>query len=177
PSSRAPPSSCVTLGHGNRRLAAGALPDQKVRQPQHPAMAARAADQHDDHKHEPDPEQPVLRRDRLEQLLQHLEHDGADQPAIEIAGAADHQHQHQIGGTLEGKHVERGQRGGLGEQRAGNTGVERRQRIDRDQAAVDRNADRGGAQRIVPDRAQRQAERRVHDAARQQEQQEQHDQA
>ncbi len=74
----------------------------------------------------------------LEQFLQHLEHDGADQAAIEIAGAADHEHQHQVGGALEGEHVERGERRGLGEQRAGDAGIERRQRVDRDQAAVDR---------------------------------------
>ena len=87
-----------------------------------------------------------------------------------------HQHQHQVGGFFEREHVERGQRRGLGEQRAGNAGIERRQRIDRDQAAVDGHADRGRPQRIVLDRAQRQAERRIHDPARQQEQQEQHDQ-
>ena len=72
------------------------------------------------------------------QFLQHPEHDGADQPAVEIAGTADHQHQHQVGGTLEGKHIERSQRRGLGEQRAGDPGIERCDRIDRDQAAVDR---------------------------------------
>ena len=42
-------------------------------------------------------------------FLQHPEHHGADQSAIEIAGAADHQHQHQIGGALEREHVERSQ--------------------------------------------------------------------
>ena len=107
-------------------------------------------------------------------FLQHPEHHRADQAAIKIAGAADHQHQHQVGRALERKHVERGQRVGLGEQRAGDAGIERGQRIDRDQAAVDGNADRGGAQRVVADRAQRQAERRMHDPPRQQEQQEQH---
>ena len=109
------------------------------------------------------------------QFLQHPEHDRADQPAIEIAGAADHQHQHQVGGALERKHVERGERRGLGEQRAGDAGIERGERVDRDQAAVDGDADRGRPQRIVADRAQRQPERRMHDPPRQQEQQEQHD--
>ena len=109
-----------------------------------------AADQHDHDQHEPDPELPVLRRDGRKHFLQHPEHHGADQPAVEIAGAADHQHQHQIGGALEREHVERGQLRGLGEQRAGDAGIERGQRVDRDQPPVDGDADRGGAQRIVP---------------------------
>ena len=142
----------------------------------HSAQRCRrcAADQHDHDQHEADPELPVLRRDGGKHLLQHPEHHGADQAAIEIAGAADHQHQHQIGRALEREHVERGQRRGLGEQRAGDAGIERGQRVDRDQAPVDGDADRGGAQRVVADRAQRQAERRMHDPPRQQEQQEQH---
>ena len=157
-------------------LAAGELPDHQIGQPQRPAMHAVAADQHDHDQHEADPEQPVLRRDGLKHLLEHFEHDGADQPAIEIAGTADHEYQHQVGGFFEREHVERSQRRGLGEQRAGDAGIKRRHRIDRDQAAIDGNADGGSAQRIVPDGAQRQAERRVHDPARQQEHQEQHDQ-
>ena len=69
-----------------------------------------AADQHDHDQHEADPELPVLRREGREQFLQHLEHHRADQAAIEIAGAADDQHQQQIGRALEGEHVERGER-------------------------------------------------------------------
>lgn len=114
-------------------------------------MDAVAADQHDHDKHKADPELPVLRRDGREELLQHLEHDGANQPAIEIAGAADHEHQHQVGRPLERKHVKRSQGRGLGEQRASDAGVKCRHGIDRDQAAIDRHADRRSPQRIVPD--------------------------
>ena len=158
-------------------LAAAKQPDDQVRRPQRPAVQALASDQHDHHQHEADPELPILRREIGKEFLQHPEHDGADQPAIEIAGAADHQHQHQVGRALEREHVERRQRRGLGEQRAGYSGVERRQRVDRDQAPVDGNADRGRAQRVVADRPQRQAERRVHDPSCQQEQQKQHNKA
>ena len=62
---------------------------------------------------------------------------------------------------------------GLRQQRAGDAGIGRGQRVDRDQPAIDRDADRRGAQRIVADRLQRQAERRMDDAPRQQEQHEQ----
>ena len=52
-----------------------------------------------------------------------------------------------------------------------------RDRIDRDQPAVDRNADRGRSQGIALDRAQRQAEGRINDAARHEKANKQHDQA
>ncbi len=139
-------------------------------------MQPRAADQHDHDQHEANPELPVLRGDGGKHLLQHAEHHRADQPAIEIAGAADHQHQHQIGGALEREHVERGKGRGLGEQRAGYAGIEGGDGVDRNQPPVDGDADRGCAQRVVADRAQRQPERRMHDAPRQQEQEERDDQ-
>ena len=148
-----------------------------VRPPHDPALQALAADQHQDDQDQADPELPVLRRPGRQHVLQQLEGDRADQPAIEIAGAADHQHQQQVGGAVEREHVERGQRRRLGREPAGDAGIERRDGVDRDQPAVDRNADRSRPQRIVADRAQRQAERRMHDAPRQQEHHEQHDQA
>ena len=101
----------------------------------------------------------------------------ADQAAIEIAGAADDQHEQKIGGAIQREHVERAERGGLGEQRAGDAGKSRGDRIDRDQPPFHRNADRRRAQRIAFDRAQRQAERRIDDAARDDKADEQHDQA
>ena len=81
-----------------------------------------AADQHDDHQHKPDPELPVLRRQRRDPVLQEFVDHRADQAAIEIAGAADDQHEKKIGGAIEREHVKRAERGGLGEQRAGDAG-------------------------------------------------------
>ena len=49
-------------------------------------LAARE-DEHDEDQ--ADPELPVLRRQAGEQVLQDLEHDRADEPAVEIADAAD----------------------------------------------------------------------------------------
>ena len=136
-----------------------------------------AADQDDHDEHKPDPELPILRRQRRDPILQELVDHRADQAAIEIAGAADDQHEKEIGGAIQREHVERAERGGLGEQRAGDAGKTRRDRIDRDQTPFHRNADRRRAQRIAFDRAQRQAERRIDDAAHDDEADEQHDQA
>ena len=63
--------------------------------------------------------------------MQQLEADGAEQAAVELAGAADHQHQHHVGAAVEVEHVERGEAGGLREQRAGRAGHRRRDRVDR----------------------------------------------
>jgi hypothetical protein len=46
---------------------------------------------------EAEPELPVLRRDVGEPVLHELEHDGADQPAVEIADAADDEDEKEIG--------------------------------------------------------------------------------
>ena len=138
---------------------------------------ALATDQHDHHQHEADPELPVLRGEVGDPVLHQLEQHRPDQPAIEIAGAADDEDQQQVGGALEGEHVERGECGGLRQQRAGDAGIDGGERVDRDQPRVDRDADRGGAQRIALHRAQRQAERRVDDAPREQEENEQHGEA
>src|SRR6188768_4415614 len=58
--------------------------------------------QHDDrHQEHADPEVPVLRRNAGELVARDHEDDGADQPAIETAGAAEHQHYQHIGRALE----------------------------------------------------------------------------
>ena len=69
------------------------------------------------------------------------------------------------------------ERRGLRQQPAGDAGETRPECIDRDQAAIDRNADRGGAQWIALERAQRQAKRRIDDPPRHRQTDEQHDQA
>jgi hypothetical protein len=49
---------------------------------------------------------PVLRGQIGDPVLHQLEDHGADQPAVEVAGTADDQHQQEVGGAFEGKHVE-----------------------------------------------------------------------
>src|SRR6516165_3907397 len=72
---------------------------------------AIAADQHDQAQHETDPELPMLRGQIGDPVLHQLEDHGPVQPAVEIAGAADDEHEQEIGGALEGKHIERGKGG------------------------------------------------------------------
>ena len=64
---------------------------------------------------------------------------------------------------MEGEHVERDELRRLGKQRSGDAGIDRRQGVDGDQAAAGCHADRAGAQPVVLERAERQAEGRVHD--------------
>ena len=71
---------------------------------------------------------------------------GADQAAIEIADAADDEHQQHVGGAVEGEHVERDELRRLREQRAGDAGIDGGDGVDRDEPPVDRHADRAGAQ-------------------------------
>src|SRR5882757_8267279 len=70
-----------------------------------PEADALAPDQHDRDQQEADPELPVLRGQVGDPVLHQLEDDGTDQPAIEIAGAADDEHEQQVGGALEGEHI------------------------------------------------------------------------
>ena len=74
-----------------------------------PPEHALAADQHDHDQHQADPELPVLRRQGRQDILQRLVDDGAGDAAIEIAGAADDQHQQHVGRAMEVEHVERGE--------------------------------------------------------------------
>jgi len=62
---------------------------------------ALAADQDDDDQQQANPKRPVLRGQRREIVLHQLEQDGADQPAVEIAGTADDEDQKQVGGAFE----------------------------------------------------------------------------
>src|SRR5271168_4800162 len=128
-----------------------------------PLLHPFAADQHDHDQHEADPELPVLRREAGDPVLQEFVDHGADQAAIEIAGAADDQDQKKIGRAFERQHVKRAEGGRLREEAAGNAGESGGCRIDHDQPAVDGNTDRGSPERIAFQRAQRQAERRIDD--------------
>ena len=113
-----------------------------------------------------------------EPVLHQLEHDRADQAAIEIAGAADDQHQQHVGRALEVEHVERDELRRLRQQRAGDAGVDRRRACRPRPAAPSRGCrSRGRAADCRVSRTQRQPERRMDDAPREQEQDEQHDEA
>ncbi len=83
---------------------------------------ALAADQHQHDEEQAEPEVPVLRRPGRDQVVQQLEDDGAEDAAVEIAGAADHEHQQHLGAAVEVEHVERGEAAGLRQQRAGRAG-------------------------------------------------------
>ena len=157
------------------------MPPPELRgEPHHrgdPAADPFAADDDDGDEQEPDPELPVARREVGQIVLQQAVDQRADDAAIEIAGAADDEDQQHVGRAFEREHGERGEGLGLRQQRAGDPGIAGRERVDRDEAPVDRDADRGAAQRIALDRLERQPERRIDDAPRQQEQEEQHDEA
>src|SRR5579863_3062549 len=106
-----------------------------------PFLDTLAADENDHHQHKADPELPILRREACNPVLQKFVDHGADQAAVEIAGAADNENEEQIGRAFEGEHVKRTERRRLRQQRAGNAGQSGGKRIDRDHAALDRNAD------------------------------------
>ena len=124
-----------------------------------------------------DPELPVFGRRGGDDVAQDDEHRRADDPAVEIAGAADDQHQHHVGGAVEVEQVERHDLRRLGEQRARRAGVGRRDRIDGDDAPAGGDAERAGPQAVFADRRERQAERRLAQPARDGEQHEQDDEA
>ena len=52
-----------------------------------------------------------------------LKSDGADEAAVEVADAADHEHQQHVGGAVEGEHVEGDELRRLREQRAGDARI------------------------------------------------------
>ena len=95
--------------------------------------------------------------------------DGADEPAIEPAGAAEDQHHQHVGRALEAEHVERNGFGRLRQQRAGDAGDHRGDRVDRADMRPARRADRRHAGRVFADAAQRQPERRMDQPPRDQE--------
>ena len=78
---------------------------------------------HDDHdQQQADPEIPVLRIDAGELVARDHEDDGADEAAIERAGAAEDQHHQHVGGALEAEDFQRDGLGRLRQQRAGDAG-------------------------------------------------------
>src|SRR5260221_14409998 len=74
------------------------------------------------HQQQADPEIPVLRVDARELVARHHVDDGADDAAVEAAGAAQYQDHQHVGRAAEGEHVERHGGGGVGQYRAGEAG-------------------------------------------------------
>src|SRR5262249_52975745 len=66
-----------------------------------------------------DPEVPVLRVDARELVARHHVDDGADDAAVEAAGAAEDQDHQHVGGPAEGQRFQRNRRRGMREHRAG----------------------------------------------------------
>ena len=137
---------------------------------------ALAPDEHQHDQEQAEPEVPVLRRPRRDQVVQQLEDDRAEDAAVEIAGAADDEDEQHLGAAMEVEDVERGEAGRLREQRAGRAGDRAGEGVDRDQPQRHRQADARRAQPVVAQRLQRDAERRVDEAARDEEDEREHDQ-
>ena len=105
--------------------------------------------------------------------MHQLERDGSDNAAVEPTGAAQDERKQDIGRSVKVQAVERREVRRLREKRTRGARVAGRQCIDRGQTGVDGDPDRGGATRIVADRAQSVAERRVDDSSRKEKEHEQ----
>ena len=99
------------------------------------AEDAAAREQHDDDQQEAEPELPVDRVQVGQVVVRDHEHGRADEAAVEAPGAAQHQHDHEIGGARKAEHVEADELRGLREQPARDAGHRGADRVDRDQAA------------------------------------------
>ena len=169
-----------------RRQAAEALDERARREDGRHGFAARAEprpgphealapDEHQHDQEQAEPEVPVLRRPRRDQVVQQLEDDRAEDAAVEIARAADDEDEQHLGAAMEVEDVERGEAGRLREQRAGRAGDPSGEGVDRDQPQRHRQADARRAQPVVAQRLQRDAERRVDEAARDEQNEREHD--
>ena len=98
-----------------------------------PAEDAAAREQHDDDQEEADPELPVHGIDAGQVVLRDHEDRRADEAAVQAAGAAQHQHDHQLGRARKAERVDADELRRLREQRAGDAGDRRRDREDRAQ--------------------------------------------
>ena len=114
--------------------------------------------------------------DAGELVARHHEDDGADEPAVEPAGAAEHQDHQHVGRALEAR-ARRARRS-----RWSAPAARRRCRRSRRRSCRSCGCARGSARRspacarVLADAAQRQAERRIDQPPRDQEHEEQHDQ-
>ena len=109
--------------------------------------------------------------------MRNHEDDGADQTAVQPAGAAQHQDDQQFGGTGEAERVKADELRGLRQQRAGHAGDGSADGKDGGQPLADIGANGRHAPPAFPYALQRQAERRIDHAAQHHEEDEQHNQA
>ena len=123
-----------------------------------------AAGEHENDQREADPELPIFGRRRRNHVPQHDERRRADDAAIEISRPADDEHQHHVGRAVEVEEIERDDLRRLRQKRARRAGVSRGKRIDRNDAPAGVDAERAGAQAVLPDRGQRQPEWRLGEA-------------
>ena len=101
------------------------------------------------------------------------EDDRSEQRAVQAAGAAEDEDQHDLGRAREAEHIDRDELRRLRQERAGDTGVARADDVDRDQAPMHRRAERRHAHGVLLDARQAPAERRMDEPARNPEHREQ----
>src|SRR5688572_19975498 len=124
---------------------------------------------HHRHQQQADPEVPVLRVQARELVARHHVDDGADQAAVEPAGAAEDQDHQDVRRAAKREGFQRDRGSGVREQRAGDAGHHRGDGVGLAQVRAARRADRRHAHRVLADAAQGEAERGVNDAAGDQE--------
>ena len=110
-------------------------------------------------------------------MVRDHEHCRSDQSAVQVSGATQHEHDHEVRGARESEHVEADELCSLREEPARDACHRRADRVDGDEPAGDRRTDRRHAPHVLANAAQREPERRAHDAARNHEHQEQHAEA
>ena len=137
----------------------------EVDKPADDAAAQEADQQHEDDAEHELPCRAEAER-RLQEVLQKQPDGGADQRSEQRAAAADRGLHHELAGGVEHERVRRHEGLQHAEQAAGKAGIGGGDHEGGQLVAVDVVADRGGAQRIVADRAEDRADRRAHDAQR-----------
>ena len=96
---------------------------------------AAAREEHDDDQQQPQPELPVDGVEVRQVMVGDHEHGRADERSVQPPGAAQHHHDHEVGGAGKAEHVEADELRRLREQPAGHARHRRADRVDRDQPA------------------------------------------
>ncbi|MCY1550978.1 hypothetical protein D9M68_872740 [compost metagenome] len=113
------------------------------------------------------------RVDRGDAILEPDEDQRADHGAVELAGAAEDQHDQRFGGHIEREAIEPDDLGGDGRERAAEPGDGACNCVHFDQGEIDRRAHGPHADRVLLDAAAEHAEGRANDDAQDDEDQEQ----
>ncbi len=178
----------VDVAHGGER---SEVPGEPARLEQRVAHDARA---HGSPAPErlADPENAVLREQRngdeqesqselpgggihlREEVREHHVGDGADEGAVETAGAAEHEDDQDRGGAVEAQRAQVDVGVGLRPDAARDPRDRRRERVADDEPRAHRRPHRVHAQRVLADARQALAERRIHERPHEGEAQEEH---